>query len=82
MGEPISTVTATARGTVMRQSRQSYTLTVIGLATIGPHPVAQRRGRPLRHAARAPERTARSPVARQEYLPALIEPQLGARLRI
>ncbi|MEV4847435.1 Rieske 2Fe-2S domain-containing protein [Micromonospora matsumotoense] len=34
MGEPISTVTATARGTVMRQSRQSYTLTVIGLATI------------------------------------------------
>ncbi|MFY1621958.1 Rieske 2Fe-2S domain-containing protein [Micromonospora sp. WMMD723] len=34
MGEPVSTVTATARGTVMRRIRQSYTLTVIGLATI------------------------------------------------
>ncbi|KXK59673.1 hypothetical protein AWW66_23010 [Micromonospora rosaria] len=33
-GEPIATVTATARGTVMRRIRQSYTLTVIGLATI------------------------------------------------
>ncbi|MFJ1598665.1 Rieske 2Fe-2S domain-containing protein [Streptomyces sp. NPDC088261] len=33
-GEPVSTVTATARGTMMRGFRQSYSLTVIGLATI------------------------------------------------
>ncbi|MFJ1649483.1 Rieske 2Fe-2S domain-containing protein [Streptomyces sp. NPDC088258] len=33
-GEQVSTVTATARGTMMRGLRQSYTLTVIGLATI------------------------------------------------
>ncbi|MER5491692.1 Rieske 2Fe-2S domain-containing protein [Streptomyces sp. NPDC002454] len=33
-GKPVSTVTATARGTAMRGFRPSYTLTVIGLATI------------------------------------------------
>ncbi len=36
-GEPISTVSATARGTVLRSARQSYTLTVIGLASIAAH---------------------------------------------
>ncbi|MEU0925241.1 Rieske 2Fe-2S domain-containing protein [Streptomyces malaysiensis] len=38
-GEPTSTVTATARGTMMRGFRQSYTLTVIGLATIAARTV-------------------------------------------
>lgn len=38
-GQPVSTVTATARGTMMRGSRQSYTLTVIGLATIAARSV-------------------------------------------
>ncbi|MFE5326234.1 Rieske 2Fe-2S domain-containing protein [Embleya sp. NPDC056575] len=41
-GEPIATVTATARGTVMRGFRQSYTLTVIGLATIAARTVLPR----------------------------------------
>ncbi|MFE3599689.1 Rieske 2Fe-2S domain-containing protein [Streptomyces sp. NPDC059142] len=38
-GEPVSTVTATARGTMMRGTRQSYTLTVIGLGTIAARTV-------------------------------------------
>ncbi|MEU0133906.1 Rieske 2Fe-2S domain-containing protein [Streptomyces sp. NPDC006296] len=41
-GEPVSTVTATARGTVMRGFRQSYTLTVIGLGTIAARSVLPR----------------------------------------
>ncbi|MFJ4961971.1 Rieske 2Fe-2S domain-containing protein [Streptomyces sp. NPDC088729] len=41
-GEPVSTVTATARGTVMRGFRQSYSLTVIGLATIAARTVLPR----------------------------------------
>ncbi|GGL09664.1 aromatic ring-hydroxylating oxygenase subunit alpha [Mangrovihabitans endophyticus] len=39
MGQPVSTVEATARGTMVRSSRQSYTLTVIGLASIAAHTV-------------------------------------------
>ncbi|WP_179120147.1 Rieske 2Fe-2S domain-containing protein [Streptomyces tsukubensis] len=38
-GVPTSTVTATARGTMMRGFNQSYTLTVIGLATIAARTV-------------------------------------------
>ncbi|WP_052852551.1 Rieske 2Fe-2S domain-containing protein [Streptomyces avicenniae] len=41
-GQPVSTVTATARGTVMRGFRQSYTLTVIGLASIAARTVLPR----------------------------------------
>ncbi|AEM84537.1 aromatic ring-hydroxylating oxygenase subunit alpha [Streptomyces violaceusniger] len=38
-GEPVSTVTAMARNTMMRGFHQSYTLTVIGLATIAARTV-------------------------------------------